>query len=57
LIETNETFAPVVKVALEANAILKKEDFSNEKAYENTLNAKVFDIIRYVLPCNVATSL
>jgi thymidylate synthase ThyX len=55
--ETNEQFAPIVRAALEKNAILRKEDFSNEKAYENTLNAKIFDIIRYVLPCNVATSL
>lgn len=57
LIQVNETYSPIVKAALEANGILKKEDFANEKAYENTLNAKIFDIVRYVLPCNVATSL
>ncbi len=57
LIETNEKFSPIIKEVLEKNNVLNKEEFSSERAYENTLYAKIFDIIRYVLPCNVATSL
>jgi len=57
LINNYSTFSPIVKEVLIQNNIIKKEDFSSIKSYENTLNAKVFDIMRYLLPSNVATSL
>lgn len=57
LIQTNQTYSPIVRAALEQNKVLNKEEFANAKAYENTLYAKTFDIVRYLLPCNVATSL
>lgn len=57
LIETYLEFTPKVKEALEKNKVVNKDEFSSDRAYENTLNAKTFDIIRYLLPANVATSL
>ena len=57
LIETDETFTPIVKQALADNNVLKKEDFTSDRVYDATMNAKVFDIMRYVLPVNVCTSL
>lgn len=57
LIDVYEIFSPIVKDVLDKNNVLKKEEFSSEKVYDSTLNAKVFDIMRYVLPCNVSTSL
>lgn len=50
-------YLPLVKEVLEKNAIISKEEFSSIRAYENTLNAKTFDIVRYLLPANVSTSL
>jgi hypothetical protein len=47
----------VVRKALEDNKILDREDFSSDRAYENTLNAKIFDVVRYLLPSNITTSL
>ena len=57
LIDIYEKFSPIVKEALDQNNVLKKEEFTSEKVYDSTLNAKVFDIMRYTLPCNVSTSL
>ena len=57
LIDNYQQFFPIVKACVDYNNVLKKEEFASEKAYDNTLNAKVFDIMRYVLPCNVSTSL
>lgn len=48
---------PVVKDALEKNKIVNREEFTSDRSYENTLNAKVFDVVRYLLPANVCTSL
>ncbi len=57
LIDTYEKFSPIVKDVLDKNDVLKKETFTSEKVYDSTLNAKLFDIMRYLLPCNVSTSL
>lgn len=57
LVETYLEFTPVVKDALELNKIVNREEFTSDRSYENTLNAKVFDIIRYMLPANISTSL
>jgi len=57
LIDTYLKFTPVVKEALAKNEVINKADFTSDRAYENTLNAKAFDILRYLLPSNVATSL
>ncbi len=57
LIDTYLKFTPVVKEALASNEVINKADFTSDRAYENTLNAKAFDILRYLLPSNVATSL
>ena len=57
LMDTYLKFMPVVKDSLEKNEIIKKWDFSSDRAYANTLNAKAFDIMRYLLPTNVSTSL
>jgi len=57
LIDMYEKFSPIVKDVLDKNDVLKKETFTSEKVYDSTLNAKLFDIMRYVLPCNVSTSL
>lgn len=46
-----------IKEVLVKNNIINKEEFSSERAYENTLQAKVFDIVRYVLPSSTMTSL
>jgi hypothetical protein len=52
-----EKFSPIVKDVIDKNDVLHKQEFSSDKVYDSTLNAKVFDIMRYVLPCNVSTSL
>jgi thymidylate synthase ThyX len=57
LIDVYELYSPIVKNVLDEHNVLHKEEFSSEKAYDSTLNAKVFDIMRYALPCNVSTSL
>lgn len=57
LIDIYEQFSPVVKSVLDTYDVLQKKTFSSEKVYDSTLNAKVFDIMRYTLPCNVSTSL
>lgn len=57
LIETYLEYLPKVKENLEKNKIVSKDEFSSDRAYENTLNAKTFDIVRYLLPSNVSTSL
>ncbi len=57
LIDVYEDSLMKVKQALIDNNIFKKNTFGSEKAYENTLNAKTFDICRYLLPSSVSTSL
>ena len=57
LIDHYQQFFPIVKASVDYHNVLKKEEFASDKAYDNTLNAKVFDIMRYTLPCNVSTSL
>jgi thymidylate synthase ThyX len=57
LMQTYLNFLPKVKDILAQNNIVNKADFSSERAYDNTLNAKTFDILRYLLPTNVSTSL
>lgn len=57
LMQTYLEFMPKVKDILEKNNIINKDEFSSQRAYENTLNAKTFDILRYLLPSNVSTSL
>lgn len=60
---TNELIAnyleylPKVKSVLEKNKIVNRAEFSSDRSYDNTLNAKTFDIVRYLLPSNVSTSL
>lgn len=46
-----------IKEILVANKVIKKEDFKREDAFERTLNAKAFDIVRYLLPSGTSTSL
>jgi hypothetical protein len=55
--QTYLQFLPKVKNILAENNIVNKSDFSSDRAYDNTLNAKTFDILRYLLPTNVSTSL
>jgi hypothetical protein len=50
-------YLPVVKEALKNNEVVKREEFTSDRSFENTLNAKAFDIMRYLLPSNVSTSL
>lgn len=57
LMETYLEFMPKVKETLTKNWVVKREEFSSDRAFENTLNAKTFDILRYLLPSNVSTSL
>ena len=46
-----------IKNILVSNKIVNEADFSTNRVFENTLNAKTFDILRYLLPSNVSTSL
>ena len=57
LMETYLEFMPKVKETLAKNWVVKREEFSSDRSFENTLNAKTFDILRYLLPSNVSTSL
>lgn len=57
LIGLYERYLPVVKDVLVGEGIIKREDFKRESAYERTLSAKAFDVVRYLLPSGVATSL
>ncbi len=57
LMQTYLEYLPKVKEILAQNEIVKREEFSSERAYDNTLSAKTFDILRYLLPTNVSTSL
>lgn len=57
LIETNQKYLPIVKQALIANGVLKQENFPSEKSFLKTVDAKAFDMVRYLLPSNVSTSL
>jgi hypothetical protein len=55
--ETYLELTPIVKQALESNKIVNREEFTSDRSYDNTLNAKTFDIVRYLLPSNISTCL
>lgn len=57
LFEVYEKGLVIVKQALLENWIFKREDFSTDWAFNTTLNTKVFDICRYLLPSATATKL
>ena len=57
LLDLYEKYLPIVKDVLIENKIIKKSDFEREGAFERTLNAKAFDIVRYLLPSGMTTSL
>ncbi len=57
LINNYLKYLPIVKDVLVKNEIINKRDFSSSRVFENTLNAKAFDIVRYLLPANISTSL
>lgn len=57
LMELYEKYLPIVKQVLVENQVVKREDFERESAFKNTLNAKTFDIVRYLLPSGTATCL
>lgn len=57
LMDLYEKYLPIVKEVLVANRIINQEDFKAKDAFDRTLNAKAFDIVRYLLPTGVATSL
>jgi hypothetical protein len=50
-------YLPIVKESLVKNGIINEKDFSSYRVFERTLNAKAFDIVRYLLPSNISTSL
>ncbi|EKE30079.1 MAG: hypothetical protein ACD_2C00048G0002 [uncultured bacterium (gcode 4)] len=47
----------IVKQALLDNNIFSREEFSTDGAFNSTLNTKVFDICRYLLPSWTATKI
>ena len=57
LIDMYQDYLPKIKKILEKNWVIKKDDFKNEKAFERTLEAKAFDIVRYILPSNISTAM
>ncbi len=57
LMQTYLDYMPKIKSVLTSNKIVNEADFSTNRVFENTLNAKTFDILRYLLPSNVSTSL
>ncbi len=57
LFDVYEKWLVVVKEALLSNGIFKQEDFSSLGSFNTTLNTKVFDICRYLLPSATATKL
>lgn len=57
LISNYLKYLPIVKESLVKNGIINEKDFSSYRVFERTLNAKAFDIVRYLLPSNISTSL
>lgn len=57
LMELYEKQLPLVKEILVKSKIINKEDFQRESAFERTLEAKAFDIVRYILPSGLGTCL
>jgi len=57
MIDAYLKYLPVIKISLVQNNIISEKDFSSSRVFENTLNAKAFDIARYILPSNITTSL
>lgn len=57
LMELYEKYLPIVKEALVKNNVISRKDFDKDMVFENTLNAKAFDIVRYLLPTGTCTCL
>lgn len=57
LLETYDRFLPVVKQVLLDNAIFNPWEFSSSAVLDRTVTAKAFDIVRYLLPASMTTSL
>ena len=57
LMNLYEKYLPIIKEILVANKMIVESDFKRKSAFERTLNAKVFDIVRYLLPSGVSTCL
>jgi len=57
LMDIYQKYSSIVKEVLLSRGIVKREEFKDGKAFEDTLNAKTFDIIRYALPSGVRTCL
>lgn len=57
LFDVYEKWIEIVRWALLENWIFKREDFSSDWAFNMTVNTKVFDICRYLLPSCTATKL
>jgi thymidylate synthase ThyX len=57
LIDLYEKYLPLIKDVLVKNGIIVREQFQRESAFFRTLEAKAFDIARYLLPSGVGTSL
>lgn len=50
-------YLPIIQEELKKNRVINKKSFKNEIAYEKTLQAKAFDIVRYLLPTGTSTAL
>ncbi len=57
LMDLYEKYLPIVKEVLVHNKVIEERSFKRKDAFERTLNAKAFDIMRYALPTGVSTSL
>jgi thymidylate synthase ThyX len=57
LLELYQKYTPVVREFIIAEKIIQESDFKSPIAFKNTLNAKVFDTMRYLLPSSITTSL
>lgn len=57
LFDVYEKWLVIVRQSLLDNWIFKREEFSSDWAFNTTLNTKVFDICRYLLPSATATKL
>ena len=57
LLDLYKKYLPIVRKSLVKNKIINQDEFKSKRAFENTLNAKTFDIIRYLLPSSMTTSL
>ncbi len=55
LMNTYLNYLPKIKKQIVENGYIKKEDFNKRSAFKRTVNAKAFDIVRYLLPTGVQT--